>query len=77
MVVTGVSHSCLLIELGPLCFNSPAAVSFTVLSQTTRRPSYFQKSEYDQEISQSRTADKPMAPLGRTLQPSRDIRKTN
>ena len=27
-------------------------------------------SEYDQEIPQSRTADKPMAPRGRATQPS-------
>ena len=34
-------------------------------------------SEYDQEIPQSQTADKPMAPQGRATQPSRDTRKTN
>ena len=34
-------------------------------------------SKYDQEISQSQTADNPMAPRGRAAQPSRDIRKTN
>ena len=34
-------------------------------------------SEYDQEIPQSQTADKPMAPRGRATQPSRDTRKTN
>ena len=33
-------------------------------------------SEYDQEILQSQTADKPMAPRGRYTQQSRDIRKT-
>ena len=33
--------------------------------------------EYDQEILQSQTADKPMAPQGRVTQPSRDTRKTN
>ena len=33
--------------------------------------------EYDQEIPQSQTADKPMAPLVRVTQPSRDTRKTN
>ena len=33
-------------------------------------------SEYDQEISQLQTADKPMAPRGRTTQPSQDTRKT-
>ena len=34
-------------------------------------------SEYDQEITQSQTADNPMAPRGRAAQPSRDTRKTN
>ena len=34
-------------------------------------------SEYDQEIPQSLTADKPMAPRGRATQQSRDTRKTN
>ena len=34
-------------------------------------------SEYDQEIPQSQTADNPFAPRGRTIQPSRDTRKTN
>ena len=31
--------------------------------------------EYDQEIQQSQTTDKPMAPRGRATQPSRDTRK--
>ena len=34
-------------------------------------------SEYDQEIPQSQTADKPMALRGRATQPSRDTRKAN
>ena len=34
-------------------------------------------SEYDQEIPQSQTADKPMAARGRATQPSRDTRKIN
>ena len=34
-------------------------------------------SEYDQDIPQSQTADKPMAPRGRATQQSRDTRKTN
>ena len=34
-------------------------------------------SEYDQEIPQSQTADNPVAPRGRTAQPSRDTRATN
>ena len=35
------------------------------------------ESECDQEIPQSHTADKPMAPQGRATQQSRDTRKTN
>ena len=34
-------------------------------------------SKYDQEIPQSKIADKPMAPQGRATQLSRDTRKTN
>ena len=34
-------------------------------------------SEYDQEMPQSQTADKPMAPRGRATQQSRETRKTN
>ena len=34
-------------------------------------------SEYDQEIPQSQTAEKPIAPRGRARQQSRDTRKTN
>ena len=34
-------------------------------------------SEYDHEIPQSQTADKPMAPQGRATQPSMDTRETN
>ena len=34
-------------------------------------------SEYDQEIPQTQTADKPMAPRGRATQQSPDTRKTN
>ena len=33
--------------------------------------------EYDQEISQSQTADNPVAQRGRAAQPSQDTRKTN
>ena len=35
------------------------------------------KYEYDQEIPQSQTADKPMALQGRATQQSQDPRKTN
>ena len=38
---------------------------------------YLKNSEYDQEISQSQTADKPMALQVKATQPSRDTRKTN
>ena len=38
---------------------------------------FIRKSEYDQEIPQSQTADNPVAPRGRAAQPSRDTRKTN
>ena len=34
-------------------------------------------SEYDQEIPQSQTADKPTARLGKATQQSRDARETN
>ena len=34
-------------------------------------------SEFDQEVTQSQTADKPMGPQGRAIQPLRDTRKTN
>ena len=34
-------------------------------------------SEYDQEIPQSKTADKPMAPRGRVTHQSPDTRNTN
>ena len=33
--------------------------------------------EYDQEIPQSQTADNPVAPRGRAVQPSQNTRKTN
>ena len=33
--------------------------------------------EYDQEMPQSQTADKPMASQGRATQPPRDTRNTN
>ena len=36
---------------------------------------YKKVSEYDQEISQSQTADNPMAPWGRATKPTRDTRK--
>ena len=38
---------------------------------------YTKNSEYDQEMPQSQTAENPVAPRGRTAQPSQDTRKTN
>ena len=38
---------------------------------------FMKNSEFDQEIPQSQTADKLMAPRGRATQPSQDTRKTN
>ena len=38
---------------------------------------YLQNSEYDQEIPQSQTADKPMTLQGRATRQSQDTRKTN
>ena len=35
------------------------------------------ESKYDQEMSQSQTVDKPMAPQGRATQQSSDSRQTN
>ena len=37
---------------------------------------FLNNSEYDQEIPQSQTADKPMAPWGWATQQSQDARKT-
>ena len=34
-------------------------------------------SDFDQEIPQPQTADKPVAPHGTATQPSQDTRKTN
>ena len=38
---------------------------------------YVRNSEYDQEIPQSQTADKPIAPRGKATQQPRDTSKTN
>ena len=38
-------------------------------------PNRFENSEYDQEISQSQTANKPMAPRGKASQQSRYIQE--
>ena len=38
---------------------------------------HLKNSEYDQEIPQSQTADKHMAPQGRATQHSQGTRKTN
>ena len=36
----------------------------------------FRNSDYDQDIPQSQTADKPMTPQGKATQQSQDTRKT-
>ena len=49
-----------------------------VLAKKTLQAFPYKKgSEYDQEIPQSQTADKPMASQGRATQQSRGTRKTN
>ena len=48
---------------------SPASRTVGVISKIL--------SEYDQETTQSQTADKHMAPQGRATQQSRDTRKTH
>ena len=49
-----------------------------ILISLKHKFSYPEKnSEYDQEIPQSQTADKLMAPRGRATQSLRDTRKTN
>ena len=56
-------------------------VDFVVLCETPWQNGKLKQKKivsiYDQEIPQSQTADKPMAPRGRTTQPLRDSRKTN
>ena len=50
---------------------------YRYLLKTGHAPDYPKNSKYDQEITQSQTADKPMAPRGRATQQPRDTRKTN
>ena len=45
--------------------------------QYRKTKNYIKISEYDQEIPQSQTTDKPIAPRGRVTQQLRDTRKTN
>ena len=47
-----------------------------ILIQTTR-PRGYKNNEYDQEIPQSQTADKSMAPRGRATQQSRATKQSN
>ena len=49
----------------------------TISSWSFSYNSFVNNSEYDQEIPQSQTADKPVATVGRATQQSRDTRKTN
>ena len=70
-------------------FDTPSTPSLTLghdpgyqmkISFDTKGPSFRNTkivSEYDQEITQSQTADKPTVPQGRATQQSRDTRKTN
>ena len=53
---------------------SPAAVVIGALRVNIHS---IKNSEYDQEIPQSQTADKPMVLWGRDTQQSQDTRKTN
>ena len=48
-----------------------------ILNVCNAKKQLFKISEYDQEIQQSQTADKPMAQRGRATQPPRDTKKTN
>ena len=48
-----------------------------ILLFNLQHTSVLKNSEYDQEIPQPLTADKPMAPLGRATQQSRGTSKTN
>ena len=58
--------------------NQPSHVDAALFKQFGSRSDLTKiVSEYDQEIPQSQTADKPMAPRGRATQQSRDTRKTN
>ena len=52
---------------------SSSRVSVHSKNKKNIKPLYFQNSEYDQDIPQSQTADKPMAPRGRATQQSRDL----
>ena len=56
--------------------------SLSILNETRgsaklREKKECKNSEYDQEITQSQTADKPTAPQGRDTQQPRDRRKIN
>ena len=60
--------------------NATRTANLTVLCKYTTQPENVytvKNSEYDEEIPQSQTADKPVAPQGRAAQPSRNTRKTN
>ena len=52
-------------------------VTVFVVFPTYAQLLFIQNSEYDQEMPQSQTADKPMAPRGRATQLSQDTKKTN
>ena len=58
-------------------YNSFLITASSVVTVLGNSLHVIQKSEYDQEIPQSQTADKPMAPRGYATQKSRETRKTN
>ena len=54
----------------------PAYPKFCWYATGTTHIFHLGLSEYGQEIPQLQTADNPMAPQGRAVQPSQDTRKT-
>ena len=52
---------------------------FKLLNKRGKATEYFldKNSEYDREMPQSQTEDKPVAPRGRATHQSRGLRKTN
>ena len=72
VTVSVTFHALLIFSLSAVQIYAP------ILLNVCELPLLFPKlvSEYDQEIPQSQTADKPVAPLGRATHQSRDTRKT-
>ena len=63
--------------IGKMAFHGYFLNFYSKLVSVTRYLILKIVSKYNQEISQSQTADNPMAPRGRATQPSRDTRKIN